>query len=352
MVGLRPQRCLPLLFALGWAPLALPGIGAVSKSGGNDVAAQGRRCTSAASCMMLRGGCGVSKGEGIDDNVGRVSIPSRRRKPGVSEGTMSALKGRPRKAKHKEMTAIEKSVLQRYRQSLADDSLTRTVYVGRLPYNVTEDELWSFFVTATDGNHSRVDVPWTADPAGAVRIPRNASGWGKGFAFVTLPSSELLQRALELDGTLWRGRKVVVAMSKKPDACDTLFVGNLDAAFTPQDVESFLSDKVAGPILAIRASSAAPAQNVCDTAHAGPGTQVDDAKEAQRAREREHTDTDAGTHTHRARGRALGWFVQLLNSSCVDETVRRLKDLELAGVSVCLCVLACRDRDRDRCVLA
>ena len=328
------------------------------KSGGNDFTAQGRRCTSAASCMMLRGGCGVSKGVGIDGNVGRISMPSRRRKLGVSEGTLSALpaplNGRPRKAKHKEMTAIEKSVLQRYRQSLADNSPTMTVYVGRLPYNVTEDELWSLFVTATDANDSRVDVPWTADPAGAVRIPRNASGWGKGFAFVTLPSSELLQRALELDGTLWRGRKVVVTMSKKPDACDTLFVGNLDAAFTPQDVERFLSDKVAGPILAIRASSAAAAQNVCDTAHAGPGTQVEDAKEARRAREREHTGTAAGTHAHTARGRALGrgWFVQLLNSSCVDETVRRLVGLELAGESVCLCVRACRDRDRDRCALA
>jgi hypothetical protein len=45
-------------------------------------------------------------------------------------------------------------------------------------------------------------------PEGAVRVPRNATGWGKGFGFVTLSSPAQLTQALALSGTRWHGREV------------------------------------------------------------------------------------------------------------------------------------------------
>lgn len=49
-----------------------------------------------------------------------------------------------------------------------------------------------------------------------MRIPRNATGWGKGFAFVTLESAQRLHAALSLDDTPFQGRRLVVKLSKRP----------------------------------------------------------------------------------------------------------------------------------------
>jgi len=230
--------------------------------------------------LLALGGRG--DGGAADGSVGRVSTPTRTRRPLEKHPTGP--------------TAAKQSVLERYRQSLVLNSPTRTVYASRLPYNVTERELWDLFVGQEEGTG---EGALTAVPEGAVRIPRNATGWGKGFAFVTLPSSDRLQHALSLDGTLWRGRNIVIKVSKKPDGCDTVFVGNLAGTLSPADVERLLSHEVAGRILSIRASDPRTGAN---------------------------SSPWGGEHAS-----ALGWFVQLENRSCVDETVRRLAGRTVAG---------------------
>jgi hypothetical protein len=116
---------------------------------------------------------------------------------------------------------------------------THTLYVSKLPYNVTEPALWRLFRAkdaeevrrAQEGEEAfRDEAGIEAPPPGAVRIPRNATGWGKGFAFVTLGrysvyllywykstntdagggslgSGEQVARALSLDGVVWQGRR-------------------------------------------------------------------------------------------------------------------------------------------------
>ena len=69
---------------------------------------------------------------------------------------------------------------------LVQESLTRTVYLGKLPYNVTELELWSFLASGGwgEGNgrvegggvEKSVELDVGTPPEGAVRIPRNSTG--------------------------------------------------------------------------------------------------------------------------------------------------------------------------------
>jgi hypothetical protein len=177
-----------------------------------------------------------------EDKIGRISMPTHERKAGMQvppparapskggKGTRGS-GGRSRgagqdKTKAKRSGVVERQVLARYRQALVEQGAfwreeggtsvpvpTRNVYLGKLPYNVTEDEIWRF-VSATPvapgqvsrGGGSREEQGQVSEeeqgrvsrepsrgaetgvsggsqcPApGAVRIARNSSGWGKGY---------------------------------------------------------------------------------------------------------------------------------------------------------------------------
>uniref|UniRef100_A0A0R3S488 RNA-binding protein 34 n=1 Tax=Elaeophora elaphi TaxID=1147741 RepID=A0A0R3S488_9BILA len=76
-------------------------------------------------------------------------------------------------------------------------SCRTTVFVGNLPYNVSENELIAHFETA--GNVS------------FVRIVRDSrTGNGKGFAFVAFKESEAVPLALQLDGSIFKKRPLRV----------------------------------------------------------------------------------------------------------------------------------------------
>jgi len=84
-------------------------------------------------------------------------------------------------------------------QSVAPASPDRTLYVGNLPYDTTEQEVDEFIKSKGGGIVSRVNLPM--DPEGRRR----------GFGFVTMESAEAAQKTLEVLRTAdMRGRRLVV----------------------------------------------------------------------------------------------------------------------------------------------
>ena len=230
-------------------------------------------------CVSLRGGGGGTRGGDVlassaegSATIGRVSMPSRPR-IGMAQKPGARADGRDGRRK-----AVQEQVLSRYRQKMVEETETRTVYVGKLPYNVSETELWGLFMRGPDEMASE-------PPKGAVRIARNATGGGKGFAFVTLLSVEAVCRALTLDGSTWRGRALVVQLSQRPVACDTLFVSNLPE-LEDEAVRRLLLG-VTGSIRSLRR---------------GEG-----------------------------KGQGGGWFLELQNSTAADSAFRALAGMEVQG---------------------
>jgi nucleolar protein 12 len=89
-----------------------------------------------------------------------------------------------------------------------------SVYLGNLPYNVTDEHLWSFFK-----EQGLLDVT-------RVRIPRdhNSTAWGnaKGFGYVEFRSRESVVKALKLKQPLLADRKIrIFSVHKSKDAVDT-----------------------------------------------------------------------------------------------------------------------------------
>lgn len=77
----------------------------------------------------------------------------------------------------------------------------RQIYVGNLPYQVTEQNLKDFF--SKYGNIQQV------------RIIRNySSGRSKGFGFVTYGSLEDTKKALASHGEQYQGRTIIVRIAK------------------------------------------------------------------------------------------------------------------------------------------
>lgn len=74
----------------------------------------------------------------------------------------------------------------------------KNIYVGNLPFNVTEDELRSLFT-----GYGQVT---------SVGLPHDRySGKGRGFGFVEMPNDEEAQKAIrELNRAKLRGRTLVV----------------------------------------------------------------------------------------------------------------------------------------------
>jgi RNA recognition motif-containing protein len=80
------------------------------------------------------------------------------------------------------------------------------IYVGNLPYSITQDQLVAEFDT-----HGRVEE--------AAVISDRDTGRPRGFAFVTMPNDEEARSAIEkLNGTEMEGRSIVVNEARpRPD---------------------------------------------------------------------------------------------------------------------------------------
>ncbi|MBN1827720.1 MAG: RNA-binding protein [Deltaproteobacteria bacterium] len=76
------------------------------------------------------------------------------------------------------------------------------LYVGNLPYNVTEDELKNVF--AEFGTVDSVNIP-----------KDNYSGQSKGFGFVEMPDNSEADKAIKgLNGNEFKGRNLKVNQAK------------------------------------------------------------------------------------------------------------------------------------------
>ena len=76
------------------------------------------------------------------------------------------------------------------------------IYVGNLPYTVTEDELKAVFA-----EFGEID--------GVTIITDKSSGQSKGFGFVEMPNNSEADQAIEaLNGSLLQGRALKVNQAK------------------------------------------------------------------------------------------------------------------------------------------
>ena len=75
------------------------------------------------------------------------------------------------------------------------------LYVGNLSYQVTQEELSSHF--AKYGTVQSVNL-----------ITDRSTGQSKGFGFVEMSNADEAQKALELNGTEFLGRKIVVSEAR------------------------------------------------------------------------------------------------------------------------------------------
>lgn len=81
----------------------------------------------------------------------------------------------------------------------------RTLYVGNLPYDATQEEVEALITTSGAGN------------ALSVKLPMDADGRKRGFGFVEMETPEGAKAAIEaLKGMDVRGRRLVVNLSHPP----------------------------------------------------------------------------------------------------------------------------------------
>ncbi len=79
--------------------------------------------------------------------------------------------------------------------------MSTTLYVGNLPYSVTERELETLFAGIGD--------------VSSVRIITDAGGRSKGFGFVEMATAEQAQMAIEkLNGYSLNNRTIIVNMAR------------------------------------------------------------------------------------------------------------------------------------------
>jgi RNA recognition motif-containing protein len=71
------------------------------------------------------------------------------------------------------------------------------LYVGNLPYNISDDQLRDMFARFGDPDSARV-------------ITDRDTGQSKGFGFVEFSNDEQAQKALSLNGTDFGGRSLKV----------------------------------------------------------------------------------------------------------------------------------------------
>lgn len=78
--------------------------------------------------------------------------------------------------------------------------MPKTIYVGNIPWSITEDQLKDHF-----GEHGQV--------LSARIITERATGRSKGYGFVEVPDEDA-DKIIELNGTEMDGRKLVVNEAK------------------------------------------------------------------------------------------------------------------------------------------
>jgi RNA recognition motif-containing protein len=84
-----------------------------------------------------------------------------------------------------------------------------SIFVGNLPYEVTEEELGSVF--AEYGSVKRISIPTDRE-----------TGRGRGFAFVDMASAAEESAAIEaLDGAEWYNRELKVNQAKPRENRDS-----------------------------------------------------------------------------------------------------------------------------------
>ncbi len=82
--------------------------------------------------------------------------------------------------------------------------MAKKLYVGNLPYTVTDDVLGQKFSEA-------------GDVVSAAVITDRMSGRSKGFGFVEFGDDKAAQKAIDLfNGKDWDGRKIVVNEARPP----------------------------------------------------------------------------------------------------------------------------------------
>lgn len=83
-----------------------------------------------------------------------------------------------------------------------EEYVNNKVYVGNLPYTVTNDSLKAFFAAA-------------GDITDAVVIMDRATNRSKGFGFVEFADDKAAQKAIEMfDGKDFEGRNIVVNIAR------------------------------------------------------------------------------------------------------------------------------------------
>lgn len=83
--------------------------------------------------------------------------------------------------------------------------MNNKVYIGNLPYNVSEQDIEEFF--SQFGTIEDVSL-----------IKDRDTGRLKGFGFVTFESQEAAQDSLQMDGKDFHGRAIKVSMAKERSA--------------------------------------------------------------------------------------------------------------------------------------
>jgi RNA recognition motif-containing protein len=76
----------------------------------------------------------------------------------------------------------------------------KTIYVGNIPWTITEDQLKEYFSAHGQVLSARI-------------ITERASGRSKGYGFVEVPEEDA-EKIIELNGTEYDGRKLVVNEAK------------------------------------------------------------------------------------------------------------------------------------------
>jgi RNA recognition motif-containing protein len=81
------------------------------------------------------------------------------------------------------------------------NGVTKTLYVGNLPWSATKEDLASFFSTFTSVRSSRI-------------ITEPGTGRSRGFGFIEIDDENLEQIITEFNGKDMGGREIIVNEAK------------------------------------------------------------------------------------------------------------------------------------------
>lgn len=94
--------------------------------------------------------------------------------------------------------------LKGQKEKIDPDTNRRTVFIGHVPYDATEDEIRGYFEKCGEIHH--------------VRIPCDERGKSKGVCYVTFVNEDDVSLALQFDGSAFRKEKITVQRSNPAKA--------------------------------------------------------------------------------------------------------------------------------------